>query len=346
MSVRPSSCQALAITGPGRVALVRVPLPELRADQLLVQVSACGICGSDLRPYRSGQSDLPFFGHEFSGTVVAAGAELQDFSVGDRVAAGLSRGCGRCQPCLRGLPHFCQQAQGQFQPGGFADLCLVTCAGGFRPVAKIPAALDHVTAALFEPVACAMRIASRIPAVPGSRVLVIGLGMMGMLSGLLLRRAAPEVAVVGADNHAGRVALGRALGLGTCVLLEPGGGGLADVPADFDVVVDATGIAAVFPMALDLARLGGTVVLAGVPVDAVALSPLPIFRKELTVVGAKGPFPYPNGEGGSRALDLLLTADIRWGDLVTVFPFHQAALAFQRAANGDSLKTILHLGES
>ena len=187
-----------------------------------------------------------------------------------------------------------------------------------------------------------MRIATRMTVVRGSRVLVLGLGMMGMLAASLLRKSTPEVCIVGADTSADRITLGRELGLDQCVQLESGNlQACQEMKPDFDVVIDATGIAAVFPLAIDLARLGGTVVLAGVPAGAVAFAPLPIFRKELTVVGAKGPFPYPTPEGGSQALDLLLSADIPWDKLVRVFPFHQAVEAFQGAARSGPLKSVL-----
>ncbi|MFA6508417.1 MAG: alcohol dehydrogenase catalytic domain-containing protein [Treponemataceae bacterium] len=334
--------KALTISGPERVDLIDIQIPQPRGDQVLVKVWACGICGSDLRSYRRGSLDFPFFGHEFSGTVVVVGTDIEDFHPGDRVAAGLFRGCGVCEPCSRGFPNFCPQTQHQFHPGGFAEFCLVTCAEAYRPIAKIPDELDDVRATLFEPLSCAMRIATRICVPRGAHILILGLGAMGMLSALLFKINNPEIFVVGADTQSGRVEIGRELGLDSCVVLEPGNSkGITDVATDFDIVVDATGAASVFPMAVDLARLGGTVILAGVPVDSTLFSPLPIFRKELTIIGAKGPFPFPNEEGGSRVLDRLLSSGIPWDRLVAVFPFPRASEAFSRAEKGDSLKSVL-----
>ena len=339
------SFQALTIGGPERVEYVHLRIPEPQADQVLVEVRACGICGSDLRLYRQGEIDSAFFGHEFSGTVVAVGSNIADYHPGDRISAGLSSGCGTCEPCNRGLPNFCRRSQNQFHPGGFAEFCMVTCAEGFRPIVRIPDALDDIRATLFEPLSCAMRISSRIAAARGARILILGLGMMGVLSGLLFKKSTQGVFIVGADTHSGRVELGQELGLDRCVRLNSGNlKGIDDLVADFDIVVDATGVASVFPLAVDLARLGGSVILAGVPAGSIPFAPLPIFRKELTIIGAKGPFPYPNGEGGAHALDLLLSSDIPWDKLVTIFPFRLAAEAFLSSANNGPLKSVLSFG--
>jgi threonine dehydrogenase-like Zn-dependent dehydrogenase len=342
MNLAVRSCEALGIRGPGQVEFGKLDLPEPGPDQVLVEVSACGICGSDLRLYREGEMESAFFGHEFSGKVVSVGSGVGDFKTGDRIAAGLARACGHCEPCQRGLPNYCVLSAKQFYPGGFAQYCLVSCADGFRPIIRIPDAISDVRATLFEPLSCAMRIATRITVARGSRVLVIGLGMMGMLAALLLKKSTPEVFIVGADTSAERIAQGRDLGLDECVQLEPGKPSASPAMAPtFDVVIDATGIAAVFRLAVDLARLGGTVILGGVPSGVVDFAPLPIFRKELTVVGAKGPFPYPAADGGSQAIDLLLSDDIPWEKLVTVFPFRRAAEAFQGAARSGPLKSVL-----
>jgi len=196
------SFEALAVRGPERVEFARVELPEPGPDQVLIEVSACGICGSDLRLYREGEMEAAFFGHEFSGRVVSVGSGVEDFKTGDRVAAGLARACGICEPCQRGFPNYCVSSANQFYPGGFAQYCLANCAQGFKPIIRIPDAIDDVRATLFEPLSCAMRIATRVTVARGSRVLVLGLGMMGMLAALLLKKSTPGVCIVGADTSA------------------------------------------------------------------------------------------------------------------------------------------------
>jgi L-iditol 2-dehydrogenase len=342
MTENTKSIQALTISGPEHVEFVQMEIPEPQADQILVGVRACGICGSDLRQYRHGKIDSAFFGHEFSGTVVATGANITDFQPGDRIAAGLSKGCGYCESCKRGFPNFCPRSKNQFSPGGFSEFCLVTCEKDFRPIVKIPDTLDYIRASLLEPLSCAMRISSRVNVEPCSRILILGLGMMGLMSGLLFKKFTTNSFIVGADTRKGRVDLALDLGLDRCVQLKAEDHRvITDVAADFDIVVDATGVASVFPIAVDLATLGGSVILAGVPDGMVSFAPLPIFRKELTIIGAKGPFPYMNGDGGLKALDILLSPDIPWDRIVTLFPFNQAADAFSLSSENGHLKNIL-----
>jgi threonine dehydrogenase-like Zn-dependent dehydrogenase len=346
MSGSDRETMALRISGAEELGPVRLQLPEPRDDQLLVEVRACGVCGSDLRPYRRGVQEIPFFGHEFSGTVCSVGAAIGDFRPGDRVTSGLARGCGVCTPCIRGFPNFCVQAQRAFHPGGFAERCLVSCTSGCRPLARIPDALSFVRATLHEPLSCALRIIGRARASRGDRVLVLGLGMMGLLSALLLKRQVPGLEVVGVDTHPRRVEVGIELGMDRCLVLDSRSP--APIPgeaAEFDLVIDATGAAAGFSLAVSMARLGGTVVLAGVADESLPFSPLPIFRKELTIQGAKGPYPFPNEGGGSRAVDLLLSTDLPWDRLITAYPFRLAAEGFRRAADGTALKAVLVLGE-
>lgn len=342
MIPHPISSKGLILRGPEQVELFDCAVDPPGPNQVLVKVSACGICGSDLRPYYQGKIDTTYFGHEFSGSVIALGSDIDDFHTGDRVASGLASGCGKCAACSRGLPNYCEYSRNQFIPGGFSEYCLVTCAEGCRPLIRLPDTLDDFRGTLFEPLSCAMRIADTAKAAPGSRILVIGLGMMGLLSGLLLKKNVPEASIMGADTRKGRVETAKSLGFDQSILMGPETAApFKDLGPSFDIVVDATGAAAVFPLAIELARLGGRVVLAGVPTDTVTLTPLPIFRKELTIVAAKGPYPYPKTNGGSLVLDVLEDPWFKWDAMVSVFPCAYAAAGFRAAAGGNRAKVLI-----
>jgi threonine dehydrogenase-like Zn-dependent dehydrogenase len=218
--------------------------------------------------------------------------------------------------------------------------------GAFRPIAHLPDSVDEVTASLYEPLSCALRIATRLPTAPGSRVLVLGLGTMGVFAGLLLKHDVSDVELVGADTNLFRVDFARRMGFHAAVQIVPGEtASLCAQLGDFDVVIDATGVAAVFPVAVELARLGGNVILGGVPTDTTPFAPLPIFRKELTVVGAKGPFPFTDGRGRDRVVELLASDHLPWRALVSPTPFGDARGAFRSADRGDSLKSVLTLDQ-
>ena len=209
MSVQNYTSNVLRVTGPEKVEFERQPVSRPQPNQILVEVFACGVCGSDLRYFRQGVSSYPYFGHEFSGVVRECGSEIDDFKSGDRITTGLVRGCGICDPCKSGFPNFCRQALSPYSPGGFSEFCLITCADGCRPLTKIPDQLDSILATLHEPLSCAMRIRERAAAKKGARALVLGLGMMGSVSGLLLKRMDSLGELVGADTNIGRTELAK-----------------------------------------------------------------------------------------------------------------------------------------
>ena len=324
--------KAIAVFRPRRVCHERVELPPLEDGQVLVRVKACAICGSDLRYYREGHRPEGSFGHEFTGTIEDVCGESGGLKLGDTVATGLAGSCGGCRPCLLGHPNFCEFAQSTYFPGGLAERCIVSNCGEAQTLVKLPTSLPLRRATLHEPVSCALRIARRAEVRHGDRVAIIGLGTMGLLSALVLKHLTGEVELVGFDHRKERRGIAERCGLGV---------GETDEAGEFDVVIDATGDAAAFSGSLELARLGGTVVLAGVPEGTIPLSPLPIFRKELDVRGAKGPFPYLTKEGRSEALEVLGVESIPWDLLIRSFPFGQAEAAFQAVDTGAAVKAVL-----
>jgi len=332
----------LFVRGPGDLGFKEMSSPEPGQGQVLVQMKACGICGTDLRLFRRGEKVYPYFGHEFSGIVKSAGEDIEDLKKGDRVTAGLIETCGVCKPCHLGHPNFCEGMGDTLSPGGFAEECLVRHSPGSISLVRIPDDMDDVRATLHEPLSCALRIVRRANPQPGDTVLVYGLGAMGILSGILFRKSYPIKALIGVDINPSRVKKAEHLGFDLVIC--------ADAPnfeesiremSEPDVVVEATGIAAVFPRVINLVRLGGKVVIAGVPEDVVEFSPLPIFRKELTILGAKGPFPYLNSNGGSEALETLRMGGLSTHELVEAFPFDRAKEAFNAVFGGSVLKGVL-----
>jgi len=332
----------LSVKGPGELEYLEGNSPEPSEGQVVVRVNACGICGTDLGIYRRGETEYPYFGHEFSGIVERIGCDVKDLQVGDRVTTGLMGSCGSCKPCQLGHPNFCQEMKDTLYPGGFAEECLVRHSRGCILLTRIPDGMDDITATLHEPLSCALRIVQRASPGSGDTVLIYGLGTMGVLSGILSKRSYSVKTLIGVDINASRVKRAEKLGFDfvSCVDLtriEE----FIRVVGEPDIVIDATGMSAAFPRVMGVARLGGKIVIAGVPEDFVELSLLPIFRKELTVLGAKGPFPYLSPNGGSIVLELLGTGDLPVHDLVGVFSFDKAREAFHAVSDGTVLKGVL-----
>src|ERR1700738_3902510 len=171
---------AVVLTADGRIALQDRPRPPLRADQVLVEVDLCGICGSDLH-----SAQLPqvyrgdcILGHESTGQIIAVGAKVADWSVGQRVAVNPNGNvCGICEFCTAGRPNFCRQATLDTALGLQADGALAPLMAAFPSHLRvIPPGLASREAAWVEPAATALRAVELAGNLHGRTVLVTGGG--------------------------------------------------------------------------------------------------------------------------------------------------------------------------
>jgi 2-desacetyl-2-hydroxyethyl bacteriochlorophyllide A dehydrogenase len=275
---------AIVFDHPGSSAHREVPDPVPRAGQVVVAVGACGICGTDVHIADGEFPPTPYPiipGHEFAGEVVALGAGVpDDIRVGGRVAVDPSLYCGRCDQCRRGRGNLCTRwaAIGDTVDGAFADYVAVPAAN----VHLIPDHVDFRQGALVEPLSCAVHAMNRVGPVLGESVLLAGSGTMGLLLGQLLRRAgAASIAVV--DRSAARLEVASKLFADrTAVSVDE----LSD--EQFDLSVDATGVAAVIEATLARVRAGGRLLVFGVaPSEAtIAVSPFRVYNDEISVIGS------------------------------------------------------------
>ena len=187
---------------------------EMQSGMVNVQVKACGICGSDLA-LMNGTRDRSrerYFGHEFSGIVVETAPDCNDFQPGDRVASELSRTCGRCWNCRNGMPNYCRSMNDALLPGGFTEETLVRSTEDYRFLSPIPETLDDITASLLEPTNCAYHIAMQAAIRPGDNVVVFGLGAMGMITAIILKKLGAG-AIISVDQNPDRQESARCTGI-------------------------------------------------------------------------------------------------------------------------------------
>jgi 2-desacetyl-2-hydroxyethyl bacteriochlorophyllide A dehydrogenase len=268
----------------GRLDVSEVPEPVLPPGSVLVEMSACGICGTDLH-IMSGESyrpELPFvLGHEPVGTVIAVSPDVAAEVLGRRVAAAIFIGCGRCPPCRSGDERLCARGArvtGVLGPwGGFAER-LVLDAGH---IVDVPAALtDSAAASLVDAGATAhnaVRYVLQGGPPESSSMVVAGAGPLGLLAAELLR-AAGAAPVLVEPNPLRRQAAG-ALGLDAVASLEETGESL-------DVIVDCAGAPqAVAPMLRRLAAHGRYVSVGYSLVPQLDLAV--VSRRELTIRGIR-----------------------------------------------------------
>ena len=302
-----SKTLAIVQTGPRKLEPRDLPLPEIGDEDALLRIEACGICGSDVEQYH-GALPLPFPlipGHEPLGIVEKIGdraAARWGVDVGDRVAVETMLPCKFCKECLIGRYHLCRtrriysyipldQAPGLW--GAYAEYMYVA---PNSVVHKMDPDLPPEIAVLFNPLGAGFRWAVEIPDTqPGQSVVVLGPGQRGLASVMACRHVgAGTIVVTGLEADAPKLALARDFGANVTVdvenedarerILEATDGGA-------DVVVDVSAYATEpVAAALDYAKPGGTVVLAGVK----GYKPIPEFvsdkivMKEIAIRGAIG----------------------------------------------------------
>jgi 2-desacetyl-2-hydroxyethyl bacteriochlorophyllide A dehydrogenase len=277
--------RAAVITAPGQVEVSTVDDPVPGPREVVVEVAACGLCGTDLHILHGEFApSLPIVpGHEFAGTVVAVGTGVTERRIGDRVAVDPSLFCHECYYCRRGRGNLCERwaAIGVTVPGGAARYARA-------PVANCVPLPDHVRtrdAALIEPLSCAVRGYDVLRAELASHVLIYGAGTMGlMMLELAKRTGASTVDVV--DINPERLATAQALG---CTATAESAATLqGDRPRGWDVVIDATGNSRAIQDGLGRVGKGGTFLQFGVSDYAAraTIEPYRIYHQEITITGS------------------------------------------------------------
>lgn len=274
--------RAATFAAPGKVAIRRLPRPQVRDDEVLLEVTACGVCGSDLALF-AGEKQTAVFplvaGHEIVGRVVEVGdraSALRGLVVGDRLVLEEAIPCGTCSLCQDGRHRLCGNGRrfggtplddGGAHLGGYADLVLVP---PNAIVHRVPENLDDERATWFIPVSNGLSwLRSRAGLRPGERVVVVGPGQHGLGTAIAaMELGAHQVIVCGLPDDGGRLELARQLGA-TPVVVDDLGRWSQDVRhmtnGGADVVVDVTPRSTqAVRDAVALTDTGGRVVLAGV----------------------------------------------------------------------------------
>jgi threonine dehydrogenase-like Zn-dependent dehydrogenase len=307
--------------GDGAMAMAEVAPP--RADgEAVIRVVLSGVCNTDLELARGYAGFRGTIGHEFVGVVEDAGGGA--LAPGTRVVGEINAGCGTCARCAAGDPRHCptRTVLGIVgRDGAHADLLRLPA----RNLLAVPDAVSDVAAVFVEPLAAALGIVQRCPIEPGARVAIIGDGKLGLLCAMALAPHAPLLV----GKHAAKLALAPA-GVETALVDAARlRGGV------FDVVVEASGAAAGFALALDLLRPQGTLVLKSTFHGATPVDAARVVVDELRVVGSRcGRF--------APALDLLARGAVDVTPLVSeTYDLGRGVEAMARAAAPGVLKVLL-----
>lgn len=326
--------KALLLSEYKHLEIADLPDPMPGDREVLVSVGACGICGSDVHGYdgSSGRRIPPIvMGHEAAGTIAAIGAGVSGFAEGDRVTFDSTIFCGECNNCRRGDVNLCDHRQvlgvscAEFsRPGAFAEYVAVPS----RILYRLPDNLSFNEAAMLEAVSVALHGVSLAQISKGSTALVVGAGMIGLLSLQALRAAGCSTVYV-ADLDSTRLKLALAVGATAVLSSEKdvveqviqltGGIGV-------DVVIEAVGRNETVKASIESVRKGGTVVLVGNISPEVALPLQKVVTRQIRLQGScasAGEYP--------RAIELLASGAIQVKPFITaVAPLEDGPRWFER----------------
>ncbi len=340
--------KALVLKAYNRFVYEDAPEPEIGPDEVLIQVKACGICGSDVHGMdgSSGRRIPPLImGHEASGVIVKLGSNVQNFSEGERVTFDSTIYCGQCFYCRRGQINLCDNRRvlgvscdEYRQHGAFAEYAAVP----EHILYRLPQGLSFQQAAMVEPVSIAVHAVELTPVALNDTAVVVGAGMIGLFV-IQALRAAGCGKIIAVDIEQGKLKLASRLGADNVLRAD-----LADVQAEVykltqnrgaDIALEVVGNSAALNTAISSLRKGGAVTVVG-NLAPTAEFPLQfVVTRQITVNGSCSSCgEYP------ACLDMIASGKINVNALISqVAPLSEGAAWFERLYNKEPglMKVIL-----
>ena len=340
--------KALTLTDYKTLAYGDAPDPQIAADEVLIRVRACGICGSDVHGMdgSTGRRRPPIvMGHEAAGVIAAVGAQVANWKIGDRVTFDSTIFCGACWYCQRGFINLCDHrrvmgvsCEDYRQPGAFAEYVALPQ----RILYALPDSVSFEQAAMVEPVSIAVHAVGRTPVFLGDTAVVVGVGMIGLLVVQALRVAGCGK-IIAVDLESQKLELALALGADVGLKADE-----CDVGQEVrshshgrgaDIALEVVGLSATINTAVASLRKGGSLTLVGNLRPAVEIPLQSVVTRQLTLAGSCA----SNGEYPA-CLDLLARRAITTEQLVSAFPpLAEGATWFNRLYRNEPglLKVIL-----
>ncbi len=320
-----------------------MPVPEVGPGELLVQIKASGICGSDIMEwYRIKRAPL-VLGHEVTGEVAEVGEGVEDYRIGDRVWVTHHVPCNTCKYCLNGHHTACETLHTtNFYPGGFSEYVLVPALQVDRGMMHLPDEVSYEDGSFIEPLGSVLRGQVRADIGPGQSVLVLGCGIAGALH-IKLARALGAGRLIATDINDYRMAAAERFGADAVIdaredvpefVREVNDGELADK------VIVCTGAVSAVEQALHSVDRGGLVLFFAVPKpgETVAVDFNPFWRDDISLMPSYGAAPWDN----ATAMELIRSGRVVVNDMIT----HRLSLdeigeGFRLASEADNCLKII-----
>lgn len=329
----------------GRAEVDELTPPRPGFGEIVVEMKACGLCGTDIEKIRGEYTaSLPVLGHEAVGVVSSVGPGVAGLKEGDRVFPHHHVSCGACHYCRKGSETMCAEyRKSNLEPGGFAEYFRVPRknveAGA---VLRLPRTLDFELGALIEPVACCIRGIDRLAPERGDTILVAGAGPVGMMHALLLKWRGAKVMV--SDVSAPRLEFAREARVGATI-----DAGKGDVPRQVrehtgsrgaDLALVASGSPRAIVQALEAVRRGGRVCLFGAPFKGSVLDYdiSDAFNSEVSMITTYG----ATEKETKRAMKLLAAGTVDFAPLITHrFPLKDFEKGVEASLSGRAMKVLV-----
>jgi L-iditol 2-dehydrogenase len=322
-----------------------MPVPKVGPKDALIKTRASGICSGDVMPWYIEKKAPLVLGHEPAGEIVETGSEVTDFKPGDRVFVHHHAPCFQCRHCRRGDYVQCKTwRETKIIPGGISEYILIPETNLENDTLLLPETLSYEDGTLIEPLACVLKGLKRARIRQGDTVLVIGLGVMGMLNILALKKYGAG-RIIGADMVSYRLNKARELGADDVIdaskedtieaLKDLTSGQMADIVIAGPNSVDAlkTGIASV--------GAGGTVLMFTPvkPEETLTINPNELYFKDISLITSYSCGPSDTAD----ALELMESGAVKASHVITHrFPIEETEKAYRLTAEAkESLKCII-----
>ena len=331
--------RASVLTGAGSLTVEDRPVPSPQPHEVLVEVAAVGVCGSDVHYYRHGRigdyvvTEPMILGHELSGRIAAVGADVDSGRVGQRVAIEPQRPCRRCRQCMSGDYNLCPHMRFFATPPVDGALCRFVTIDA-EMAYPVPDSMSDEAAALLEPLSVAIATMRKAAVVPGSSVLIAGAGPIGVMCAQTARAFGATRIVVSDPAPARRERVRR---FGATEVLDPAADDVAALDPQVNAFVDASGAPPAVVSGVRAVGPAGRVVLVGMGADEYSLPISYIQNMELVVTGV---FRYT--DTWPTAIHLVTSGAVDLDSLVTGrYDLDHVADALNSDADPASLKSIV-----
>jgi 2-desacetyl-2-hydroxyethyl bacteriochlorophyllide A dehydrogenase len=315
--------KAFIVHSPKKSSIEEVENPVAQAGHVVVQVARVGVCGTDVEffngemPYlHSGQAKFPMrLGHEWCGTVISVGSEIDKSWIGKRVTGDTMLGCGTCKRCLSGIQHLCEDRNEIGVRNGWSGALAEQLLVPVTALYELPDSIDDTMGALIEPGGNALRAAQAAQAAPGKNILIYGTGTIGLLAAQFAMAMGATVHMISLDLKT--LALAKDLGV------SEASQEFIPVKGGYDAVIDATNSDQVPAKAVEAVEPGGRLVLIGFAGSPSLFDSRRLVLKDVTAVGILSGSPalatviefYASGKIDPRPLvaatvGLAITADV------------------------------------